>query len=67
MITPTAHEKARWAQHAQWCYAQGRNAEGHRYSAKAALPEGARLDVAVFDTLQRNVRECMIDGSYRAA
>ena len=55
MITPTAREKAQWAMHAQACYAKGDNANGHRYSAKAALPEGARLEDSVFDTLQRNM------------
>jgi hypothetical protein len=55
MITPTAHEKAQWALHAQACYARGDSAMGHRYSAKAALPEGARLEDSVFDTLQRNM------------
>lgn len=61
-ITVTAHNKAEWARAAKDCYAKGASFYGHRFSAKAALPEGAMLPLDVFDTLQRLYRIWLIDG-----
>lgn len=62
IIIVTQHVKNEWARMAQDAYATGRNFYGHRYSAKAALPEGTMLDVGVFDTLQRTYRQWLIGG-----
>lgn len=63
MITPTQHEKSEWSRFAVDAYRRCDTFTGHRYSAYAALPNGTRLDVGVFDTLQRNYVEWLIGGA----
>lgn len=63
-ITPTQHEKNEWSRMARAAYASGRNWTGHRYSAAASLPNGAKLQVCAFDTLQHNYRIWLINDEY---
>ena len=60
IITPTEHDKAEWSRMARAAYRVKHNAIGHRYSAAASLPIGAKLDVSVFDSLQRPYRQWLI-------
>ena len=61
-VTPTLHEKSEWSRLAMDAYGSGHNAVGHRFSAMAALPEGARLPVTVFDSLQLTYRCWLVNG-----
>lgn len=63
-IQPTQHEKSEWARMAKAAYKTGHNFTGHRYSAKAALPNGAAIDLAAFDTLQMHYRAWLVFNQY---
>lgn len=56
MITITQHEKDEWSRFAQAAYARRLVAVGHRFSAAASLPNGARMPVQQFDSLMRDYR-----------
>lgn len=62
-MTITEHNRMEWTRMAHDMYKHGINYLGHRYSAKAALPEGTRLTCAAYDCLQDNYRVWLIDGA----
>ena len=62
-IVPTRHEKLEWARMANDLYSVGINWLGHRMSTKAALPEGAEIEIFAFDQLMRDYRSWLIEGT----
>lgn len=67
MITVTQYEKDQWSRFAQAAYAADRNAIGHRYSGAASIPNGARLPVAVYDSLQAGWRAWFVFNDFSNA
>ena len=56
------HEKNEWARMAQDAYAKGLNTYGHRFSALAAMPQGAAMHIQEFDVVMSLYRSWLIDG-----
>lgn len=52
MITPTEHDKAEWSRLAKYCYANGRNDLGHRFSMAATLRVRESCNVQWYYDLQ---------------
>jgi hypothetical protein len=63
-IQPTTHEKAEWSRMAKSAYKTGHNACGHRFSAAAALPNGAVITLKDFDELQEIYRMWLVFNQY---
>jgi hypothetical protein len=62
-ITPTYHDKMEWSRMAQDAYKRGNNFVGHRYSAFSSLSNNAVLRIDIYDTLQLNYREWLINNT----
>ena len=58
----TAHNKSEWSRLAKDAYSKGVNYLGHRYSAAAALPDGAAIPIDRYDILQYGYRRWLIQG-----
>jgi len=63
-IQPNQNEKNAWAAMAQAAYTQGRNDIGHKFSAAASMPNGARTSSSTFDKLQSQYRAWLIDNIF---
>lgn len=64
MITPTPHEKHEWARFATVLYSKRLNAFAHKFSAAAALPRYAAIDLQTFDQLQEMYRHWLCFDEY---
>jgi len=62
MITPSQYEKNEWSRMAQDCYSKGKNDAGHKFSMAATLKHGQAVSLTLFDALQSEYREWLIDG-----
>lgn len=67
MITVLPNEKMEWARCAQAMYRNGRNAAGHKLSAAAALPNGAMIDAARYDSIAAIYRPWLCFNEYPKA
>lgn len=67
MITITQYEKDQRSRFAQAAYQAGKNIIGHRYSVAASIPNGARMEVATYDSLQDGWRAWLVFNDFSKA
>jgi hypothetical protein len=64
IIQPTQHEKHEWSRFATVLYSKRLNAFAHKFSAAAALPRNAEIDLKLFDQLQQMYRAWLVFDEY---
>ena len=63
-IQPTQHEKHEWSRFATVLYSKRLNGFAHTFSASAALPRNAEMDLKLFDQLQEIYRDWLVFDNY---
>ena len=67
IIHPTQYEKHEWSRFATVLYSKRLNAFAHKFSAAAALPRSAAIDLKTFDQLQEIYRQWLCFDEYPEA